>query len=46
MRSIIQWHWALRPENIGPYVCSGRTSLNTAKAHIVRDALTPAIVER
>ncbi len=36
-------HQALRPENIGPYVCSGRASLNTPKTHIVRDVLAPAI---
>jgi len=36
-------HQALRRENIGPYVCAGRASLNKPKTHIVRDVLAPAI---
>jgi len=36
-------HQALRRENIGPYLCSGRSSLNRPKTHIVRDTLAPAI---
>jgi hypothetical protein len=36
-------HQALRPENLGPYVCAGRPSLNRPKAQIIRDELAPAI---
>jgi hypothetical protein len=36
-------HQALRPENLGPYVCAGRSSLNRPKAQIIRDELAPAI---
>jgi hypothetical protein len=36
-------HQALRPENIGPCICSGRSWLNRPKAHIVRATLAPAI---
>ncbi len=36
-------HQALRPENLGPYVCAGRPSLNRPKAKIIRGELAPAI---
>jgi len=36
-------HQAMRPENLGAYVCAGRSSLNRPKAKIIRDELAPAI---
>jgi hypothetical protein len=36
-------HQALRPENLGPYVCAGRSSLTRPKAQIIHDQLAPAI---
>jgi len=35
-------HQALRPENIGPYVCATRTRLKTPKAQIAKEELEPS----